>query len=1058
MKFVSPRAAEKQTGDGEGNADRIRQQRDDAETGEETIDVLAALAVDANGVVPAQERTRVEPARVVQLEHRLGGSRVRQGEEPSRVARAPAFQVLVRVVFGARSVRERRVVPPARRLRAVVHERADTYDGGGDGDAHHEGAVEVDAVVGAPGRQRRQVQVGQVQRVQNAVDAARKRHVVLLQEPEALRDEHQAGKQSHRAVLASLVFVFVFGKRGRGRGRHAFLRRSRFFRSAFGAFEAVLRLEAVSVARVFFFLFGVGGVPGRLAEDVPQERRERDDPEDGQRVGGFAVARHARASPLPEPGRAHRAHGTLVAFGARGVSRGGSGETRVFHGAREDVCRLLRASPPPRLGEELVAAAAVPAQGTRDARDAVEVERAVLALDAVLGDGRAGDAVRAQHHRLAPARARRDAHRKRHRCDGDFGRGFGGFGLFRDDVFDDVFRRRLERVIRRARDPRVVRAPEPSPRDDAVEDDEAPFRGGLQRAAELERVGDGDVRRVFFVRGGNRDGLDAAGDAVLGRGDASVEVHQRRREGGRGGGAGKLRGERDAAREAHRKSLRGDARHLAGKKRRGGARAGGRRGRGLGAKTVASAQVARLARELGFGGRGSSPVGGLAGDRARVAHGEPLERAVRERRGHVHAPAAPAGGVSVHVGVGDGEGDVARASFFRDVIEKVSEEEGRARRHERRRRRLDDDSHRASVQRSVLGERDVRPENGECQALVRHAAASSGARDVSLEARLRSEREERRGDGDAHASAGVGGFVLRERASRAQSDRPCGGEHAATLAARHGRVRRRDVGVERRGRRRGDARARRATRVAGAFAGPDAPHGFVRFDVRVLHVHDGGARDHARVPGGVHLIARRDEDRASVRCRVVAERTVLSAQSGGRRDGVRVVGVLGVLGVRVDVGLERHGASPEHAGAAPLLVHLDDVPGENHGLRIGALEGALDIDHAAAGGEHAAAARRGDVVLDGGVAAEGETRARARARRAASPPSLGAVGPQRGAFAKLRGAPGEDGDPSSAVYIPRDVVFHDDVFSSERNARARVYVRSAARDGSRVALEARAGC
>jgi len=82
---------------------------------------------------------------------------------------------------------------------------------------------------------------------------------------------------------------------------------------------------------------------------------------------------------------------------------------------------------------------------------------------------------------------------------------------------------------------------------------------------------------------------------------------------------------------------------------------------------------------------------------------------------------------------------------------------------------------------------------------VGHAAARSRARDVSLEARARAEGEERRGDGDANAAAGVGGFVLREQAARAQRDRPSGGEHATALAARHGRVGRRDVGVQRRG-------------------------------------------------------------------------------------------------------------------------------------------------------------------------------------------------------------------------------------------------------------------
>jgi hypothetical protein len=242
---------------------------------------------------------------------------------------------------------------------------------------------------------------------------------------------------------------------------------------AFGAFGAFFRLNEVR----WVFFFGVGGVPRRLAEDVPQERRERDDPEDGQRVGGFAVARHARASPLPEPGRAHRAHGTLVAFGARGVSRRGPGEARALGGARKDALRFLGAAPPAGLGEKLVAAAAVPARGARDACDAVEVERAVLALDAVLGDGRASQAVGAHHHRLAPARARRDAHRKRHRRDGDDVFGVGGVSrrVSRRVLRNDVGGGRGSGRAIRARDPRLVGAPESPPGDDSVEHDETPF-------------------------------------------------------------------------------------------------------------------------------------------------------------------------------------------------------------------------------------------------------------------------------------------------------------------------------------------------------------------------------------------------------------------------------------------------------------------------------------------------------------------------------------------------------------------------------------------------------
>ena len=252
-----------------------------------------------------------------------------------------------------------------------------------------------------------------------------------------------------------------------------------------------------------------------------------------------------------------------------------------------------------------------------------------------------------------------------------------------------------------------------------------------------------------------------------------------------------------------------------------------------------------------------------------------------------------------------------------------------------------------------------------------HAAAAPRARDVSLEARACAEGEERRGDGDAHAAAGVGGFVLREQAARAQRDRPGGGEHATALAARHRRVGRRDVGVQRRGRSGGDPRG---ARVAAARAGgaPDAAVRFVPLDVRVLDVDDGGARHLAWVARSVHLIARRDEDGAPVRRRVVLKRAARGAKRGGRRGrGGKSLGAGGVgfggVGFGVDVWLERHGAAAEHAGAAPLLVHLDGVPGEDDGsrrsrrrqIRFG--RGTLDLDHAASGGEHAAAARRGDV-------------------------------------------------------------------------------------------------
>ena len=164
-----------------------------------------------------------------------------------------------------------------------------------------------------------------------------------------------------------------------------------------------------------------------------------------------------------------------------------------------------------------------------------------------------------------------------------------------------------------------------------------------------------------------------------------------------------------------------------------------------------------------------------------------------------------------------------------------------------------------------------------------HAAAAPRARDVSLEARARAEGEERRGDGDAHAAAGVGGFVLREQAVRAQRDRPGGGEHATALATRHRRVGRRDVGVQRRGRSGGDprgargrsARRRRSTQPYALFRSTSTSWTPTTVNVGM-----------AAVARRVHLIARRDEDGAPVRRRVVLKRAA-RARSGGRRRRLR---------------------------------------------------------------------------------------------------------------------------------------------------------------------------
>ena len=241
---------------------------------------------------------------------------------------------------------------------------------------------------------------------------------------------------------------------------------------------------------------------------------------------------------------------------------------------------------------------------------------------------------------------------------------------------------------------------------------------------------------------------------------------------------------------------------------------------------------------------------------------------------------------------------------------------------------LDDHGHRASVQSSVLLEHDVRPEQGERQALV-GTPPPLPARATFRSARARAEAKSDAATATRTPPPESAASFSANSAARAQRLRPGGGEHATALAARHRRVGRRDVGVQRRGRSGGDPRG---ARVAAARAGgATQPVRFVPLDVRVLDVDDDGARHLAWAPDrSSHRSARRRRrPRPAPSCFETrsARREARWAPRSRRKEPRRRRRGFGGVGVGVDVWLERHGAAAEHAGAAAaLLVHLDSFP------------------------------------------------------------------------------------------------------------------------------------
>ena len=272
-----------------------------------------------------------------------------------------------------------------------------------------------------------------------------------------------------------------------------------------------------------------------------------------------------------------------------------------------------------------------PAPGARDARDAVEVERAVLALDAVLGDGRTGQAVGAHHHRLAPGRALvRDAHRKRHRRDGGDVFGVGGVSrrVSRRVLRNDVGGGRGSGRAIRARDPAPRRCSAQSPGDDPVAVDgrlpwysaaSAPPSSSASATAaapprrfpprdrpprEPPRARCGTRRRSRSRRRARRSPPARAANA----GAEAARPAQR-------GAPPRPRSSPPAPPWRRRSSRR---RGSPGRRRR-------RRRRRLGARRPRTRRPGRRPRTRagGIRGRGPRPVDGLAGDRLRVAHGEP---------------------------------------------------------------------------------------------------------------------------------------------------------------------------------------------------------------------------------------------------------------------------------------------------------------------------------------------------------------------------------------------------------------------------------------------------
>jgi len=172
---------------------------------------------------------------------------------------------------------------------------------------------------------------------------------------------------------------------------------------------------------------------------------------------------------------------------------------------------------PPGQSAEVVAAATVPAERTRTAREAIEVVRAALALDARARDARTGGVERGEHG-LVPGKTRTEGQLETRRGD----------GRASERRADDRVHRRSVRVLLRALtlDARFSRRAEPSARDERGESQNASDGGISDDARELQRVAV-DRRRVCR-RGIRRPGLDATRDVFLSRGDAAVVVHEPR--------------------------------------------------------------------------------------------------------------------------------------------------------------------------------------------------------------------------------------------------------------------------------------------------------------------------------------------------------------------------------------------------------------------------------------------------------------------------------------------------------------------------------------------------
>ena len=193
--------------------------------------------------------------------------------------------------------------------------------------------------------------------------------------------------------------------------------------------------------------------------------RESRQAENRQRVRRRPRARHARGAPSTVPLRAHATHGPRVPGRAR--VRGGaiSGKTRGSKRTREKFFGGGARSPPSRARAEAVAAGALPAQGTRFARHAVEIIGAIFARRALARDGRAGG-VQARDEGFETGRTRRHRRVETRRRDG---------------------RSRVE-VVAFARHAGAVRRAEPPAKRDVAEYHDAADGDVGERADQLQRV------------------------------------------------------------------------------------------------------------------------------------------------------------------------------------------------------------------------------------------------------------------------------------------------------------------------------------------------------------------------------------------------------------------------------------------------------------------------------------------------------------------------------------------------------------------------------------------